>query len=167
MERIYVGEIRKTPMSHKIHTDYLRRALDPAQYKRSIKNLCDAIKLHAPNAEAVAFRGASGALVGMAVCARLKLPPILVRKPKEGSHSCMKAEGAIGATNIVIVDDLISSGATVQAILDGIMEQRKASWTKVDGKIKCLGVFLYVCTARDRVWWNSQKVDAYGCRGDY
>lgn len=70
-------------------------------------------------AEAVAFTGVSGSLLGPLVGAFLDLPLIVVRKAvkplRERSHSEHEIEGAL-ASRYLIVDDLTSSGATLRRV---------------------------------------------------
>lgn len=70
------------------------------------------------NADAIAFRGLSGALVAPLVARELNIGMIAIRK-RENCHSYDYVEGCIHeAENIIILDDLVSSGATIRAILE-------------------------------------------------
>lgn len=70
--------------------------------------------------DAIAFTGMSGALVAPRVASLLDLPMLMVRKAHDGSHSNYRVEGFVGSQCYVIVDDFVSSGATVEGICDCI-----------------------------------------------
>lgn len=149
----------------KIHSGYLEDILDVTKFDTIVKEVCAAIRKHAPKAQAVAFRGASGMLIGMAVCSRLKLPPIMVRKG-EKSHTSRKAEGAVEEQNIVIVDDCKSSGDTIRSILSDIHKER-INLTGEPGSLVCLGAFFYTYEINSvyqyaPVDWRKQEIV---CRG--
>lgn len=82
--------------------------------------------------DAIAFRGLSGALIAPTVAMRMGKTLIAVRKG-EKSHSSNMVEGDRAARRYVIIDDFIASGATVEAILDGVHK-----WAP---KAECIGVF--------------------------
>lgn len=71
--------------------------------------------------EALAFTGNSGAMVGPAIAMRLGCDMILVRKKEAKGHSMYNVEGAVDA-KYCIVDDLISTGKTIDTIKESIME---------------------------------------------
>lgn len=80
------------------------------------------------NFDAIAFRGLSGALIAPAIAMRLNKTLIAVRKPieisgnRDATHSPHLVEGDRAAKTYVIVDDLVSSGRTVLAIVRAIKE---------------------------------------------
>jgi hypothetical protein len=89
--------------------------------------------------EAVAYRGMSGSLVAPAVAAFMGKDLIMVRKtdgPDSGSHSDYRTEGRRDAIRYVIVDDFISSGSTVAAILEQI-------YTDLNYQSRCVGIVEY------------------------
>lgn len=71
--------------------------------------------------DAVAGCGNSGVPLAAALSLRLGIPMITVRKPGEQTVAFSSiVTGAIGAKSYVIVDDMISSGGTVNRIMDAI-----------------------------------------------
>ena len=163
--------------SDKIDTDYLEDVLDVNNFSKVVENTCAAIKLIAPKAEGIAFRGASGSLISMAICAKTKKKPMLIRKEKN-CHSLKKFEG-YHCDSFVIVDDCVNSGATVRSILAAISEtycesiqttikrckailcytytykgQRKCNGDAMNGNHETLGT----CEKEDKVYY-------YGVRG--
>lgn len=70
--------------------------------------------------EAIAYRGNSGALVAPAVAARMGKRLIMSRKPGENSHSSSHIEGPKWALRYVIVDDFVSTGRTINTIVDDV-----------------------------------------------
>lgn len=78
----------------------------------------------------IAVRGMSGAVVAPILSLQFRKPLSLIRKPRftnegvpetEDSHSSRKVEGWIGGGPYIIVDDLIDTGATIDAIVDSMM----------------------------------------------
>lgn len=85
--------------------------------------------------DAIAFSGMSGALSAIPIAYKLNKPLILVRKKSDTPktrHSNCEVEGCNNARTYIIIDDFISSGATVKYIL-------KQMW-KFTPSAKCLGV---------------------------
>lgn len=81
--------------------------------------------------QAIAYRGASGAALAYPLSMAFDVPVIHVRKPGENSHgSCTEGPGKEIETYIII-DDLIDTGATVQAILGTLQGA------------KCVSILLY------------------------
>ncbi len=119
----------------KICSDYLSRLLYPATYKLTLKKAIAVLKKY--DFDAIAFRGMSGAIIAPAIAAAMGKTVIMVRKAGDGSHSTCAIEGDRATQSYVIVDDFISSGATVQEI-----ESKVAGFTTTatEGPAKCLGV---------------------------
>lgn len=68
--------------------------------------------------DAIAFRGSSGCAMGYPLAYLTGISPLYIRKPQEICHGSETAEGpGKDIRRYVIVDDFISSGATVRAIL--------------------------------------------------
>lgn len=134
-----------------VTTEYLDEVLNYRKFEGIVSRLAKSIKKHCPRAEAIAFRGNSGALVGMAVCAKVRLPPLLIRKGS--SHSNTKIEGARGIHRIVIVDDFISTGKTVKTII----RESKALMSEIE----CLGVFTYDQTNHKTVVRSGITIPVY------
>lgn len=99
-----------------IHSPYLSPYLLGEGLNEIIESVIVLLRKHSKGFDAIAFRGASGALVAPAVAARLHKSLILVRKPEENAHSRMLVEGPTEIVRYVIVDDLIISGATIREI---------------------------------------------------
>jgi hypothetical protein len=72
--------------------------------------------------DALAFRGMSGTLIGPSVALAMDKTMILVRKPGVDCHSTYPVEGDQGARRYIIIDDMISSGATAKTIINEIKE---------------------------------------------
>jgi adenine/guanine phosphoribosyltransferase-like PRPP-binding protein len=73
--------------------------------------------------DTIAVRGHSGMLVGAAMAAKTWSDLIIVRKDGEMSHSEEKVEGWGKDQRILIVDDFIESGSTIDQIYESIMEK--------------------------------------------
>ena len=86
-----------------------------------------------PKKLSIAFRGMSGAVVAPVLAYICDLGLIVVRKENDSSHSTRRVEGEL-AHDYIIVDDFISAGYTVDAIINAI--------SKVS-EVRCLGVMTY------------------------
>lgn len=150
-------------------SEYLKNAFIPEELERIANSVYRVVK--ETNSELIVARGISGTIVVSAVAAIHKIPFAIVRKPNESSHSYEEVEltdkvlrsvytNAIDYTtyhtNWLIVDDLISTGATVRIIAKAIVDEQE-----VNGDIagKCTGIVLY---AEHRARRDVYKLPALG-----
>jgi len=120
-----------------VNSNYLHEVLHPQITKELIKSFAKLIKSSKVKFDAIAFSGMSGALVAPLLSLKLGKPLLLVRKDNDGSHG-YEMEGLAFPTlgerkHVIIIDDLICSGATIKRMLDRLI--RKG--------IDCNGIFLY------------------------
>ena len=144
---------------------YLHPVIKIENFSHTVKDMVAAIKKFAPEAEGIAFRGASGALVAMPICEKLQMLPMMVRKPNDGSHSGKQLEGGY-CHSFIIVDDLVDTGTTVQSILSTIDKVYGGS------NYKCLGVFCYYYNWNDGTpqksiedYRTGDEIQVYGTDG--
>jgi adenine/guanine phosphoribosyltransferase-like PRPP-binding protein len=111
------------------HSYYLESLFYPKILSIKASQLSDAINLDKKELDlkAIAVRGMSGCLIAGLISVLTDLPIILVRKPKEESHSYMNVEyieslNAFSAS-YCIVDDLIGSGNTCRLIEDAVRKE--------------------------------------------
>jgi hypothetical protein len=102
------------------HAGYMRAVVITDNLRQNVKNCVRALRKM--EFDAIAFRGMSGALLAPAVALSMKKNLLMVRKPADDSHSMMMVEGDKAARRYVIIDDLISTGATVRTIFKEIRE---------------------------------------------
>lgn len=125
------------------HTSYLNE-LDPEQGIRAVQD--GTRRLRDIDFDAIAFSGMSGALVAPAIAMALRAPLLLVRKDTDDSHAGKgRVEGALDAETYVIVDDFISSGATLKrmhAMINSALSVHRRAYPGNKPAI-CVGVFLY------------------------
>lgn len=109
-----------------VTTPHLRKAFDPFQLRR-IAATTEQLRVEY-DAEIVLARGLSGTLVAAAMSTLFSTPFAVVRKEHENSHGRLlevvdydeaKAKSK-EYRNWIIVDDLISSGSTVEAIFKAV-----------------------------------------------
>jgi hypothetical protein len=104
----------------------------------------------------IACRGVSGLLVAPGVAASLGVPLVIVRKPSDGSHSCILIEGPwppnedyLPDTHVIIVDDFVETGNTVAAVVRALDHPFGcAPWTggtTVGKPLFALSVWVYSC----------------------
>jgi len=134
------------PIVHAV--TYLKNVFDIASRKKIIRYAVAQLREVRETVpfDAIAFRGLSGAILAPAIADKLGVGIIAIRKPTEQSHSFQKVEGYRNC-KYIIVDDLISSGATIRIIQDTIYNHHC-------DRSECLGVWLYNPnggTARDEI----------------
>jgi len=101
--------------------DYMDRAIPPWLVGHTAEWAAARILECAPTAQAVAFRGISGALVAPIVAFKLGLNAIAVRKPGADCHNgithhSIALEGS-PVERYVIVDDFVNTGETIKKIV--------------------------------------------------
>lgn len=117
---------------------YFDSASDFQKFGDTINYLVKRIRDSKLKPQAVAARGTSGALVLMSVASKLKIPAIFIRKQTDNAHTDQHSRTSLsGAKNYIIIDDFVSTGKTVDAIMEGVEEC--AGLESSD----CLGVFEY------------------------
>lgn len=112
------------------HVNYLYPVIRVEELRKTITG-CLAV-LQRYEFDALAFAGNSGALITPSLALALDKTMLMVRKPGVNCHSAHGVEGDLGARKYIIVDDIISSGATVKNIVKQI--------SLVAPTAKCLGV---------------------------
>lgn len=109
---------RETKVEQVVVSSYLDMVFDSP--RKLIRHLAKVITKSKLEFDTIAFRGMSGALVAPTLAYVLNKHLLVVRKDGETTHSCHRVEGNANARKVLIVDDFISSGSTVQSIIDGI-----------------------------------------------
>jgi orotate phosphoribosyltransferase len=107
-------------MSHKpkIVSHYFKEALHPTMLRWLVNRAVRELKKADVDFDTIAFRGVSGALFGPPLAVRMNKSMLVVRK--ESSHSVYPIEGNKATQKYIIVDDFVSSGATVLTIKEKI-----------------------------------------------
>lgn len=134
------GGIEVTTFSntyHSVQTDpyYLKATAE------RIAGLIDQYK-NALDIQAIACSGNSGQSMAYPVSILTHIPVIYVRKEKEYSHGNSIEGPCTNIEKYVIVDDFISTGKTMDFIINKIEEYSKKN--VFDSSVcKCVGIFLY------------------------
>lgn len=117
-----------------INTQYLDCIYDidrfQSKVRRAVKRVREFRKTHP--FDAIAFTGMSGSAMAYCLSYRLGIPLIAIRKKGEKSHYRSALEGCVNAKRILIVDDFIDTGSTVERIIKALPKTSKV-----------IGVFLY------------------------
>lgn len=122
-----------TKKKHNYDTSHVEKVFELEHVKRLIPRAAKLLK--GVEFDAIAFRGMSGCLFAAPLALHLGKPMIMVRKPN-ASHTARTVEGDRAAYTYIIVDDFVSTGATVQEIIQAI-----TAWAKHGNqKVKCVGV---------------------------
>lgn len=99
-----------------------------------------------PSITHIVATGSSGQSVAWPVSYKIGLPVCIVRKPAEESHAgLISGTGDLG--DYIIIDDLISSGASVRRVVKALddewSENSGYSWAANQKKPVCVGIVLY------------------------
>lgn len=126
---------------------YMRRSIELNEHREALKEAVEFLTPRLGEFEAIAFQGFSGACFAPSLCLALNKEMILVRKPKVGkpadgtndtySHSSFSLEisdHVFRESPILIVDDLISTGHTIEQIRAALLK---------NGNTNLVGVYLY------------------------
>lgn len=119
-------------MSH--HSSWLTACVDPATMRLVVKKIGDAIledMVRGVKIDAIAVRGVSGAVIGGALSVSVGLPLVIVRKPNDGTHSCYSVEYGEDFSAYAFVDDLISSGSTLDIVRSEIKRECDADMSSI------------------------------------
>lgn len=109
--------------------------VDPALRRKAVADTCRRV-LDLPAFDAIAFTGLSGSVVAGAVALTMDKYLYCVRKKNESKHSDHEVEGPSTGLRYIIIDDFISSGATVQRIMEMVR-------IHTDGAAVCVGAYLW------------------------
>lgn len=125
-----------------VGASYLRPAVMLNTWRTCVAAMVYLARHYKVKFDTVVFRGNSGCLIGPAVASQLGKEFLLVRKPDEKSHSGCGAEGNVAIQRFIIIDDFVSSGTTVEAILAGI-DILASQYPEKAKNPKCVGIFCY------------------------
>lgn len=123
-----------------MHSGYLRTIFDSTvQLHKAISAAKKIFKKSTVEFDAIAVTGVSGTTFGSILAYTLKKQLIVVRKRTEKTHGNYICEGTPNENyKYIIVDDFISSGATIFNIIQEI------EWSKQDGFVgEFVGSYLY------------------------
>ena len=117
-----------------IQTSYLRSVYETKLFQKTVDKAiqeADAL-LQKYQFDTVAFTGTSGAAMAYILAYKLNLQLLCVRKKTDGSHFHKSypfsdrgwvCEGNLGSKRYLIVDDFITSGGTINYIVDSIQKE--------------------------------------------
>ena len=133
-------------------SEYLHNVLTPGRLTQTVNRVIRLIARSKVKFDAIAFRGMSGALIAPQVASHFSVPLLMIRKNKNNSHSRLTIEGK-AVKKYIIVDDCISSGKTMEIIVDAVRRfgEYNGGWSKDD--IKCQGIFLYSPSEGEYKYW--------------
>ena len=119
------------------------QAYERPKLRRIVRRLKAAMPdiLEYTGADSVVVSGKSGISVGFALLLTMDMHLVTVRKPGEDSHGAMiEGTDAKELKKYVILDDFVSSGATVERIIASINGRASG---RSDNKPECVGVVCY------------------------
>ena len=89
--------------------------------------------------DAIAFTGMSGGLMAPTVADALGVGLMAIRKDQSSPHTSLKVEATPECYEYIILDDMISTGDTINKIMDQL------------GKHHCQGIYVYADNQRQCV----------------
>ena len=101
-----------------INSFYLEAAFHSP--KELIKYMAKVIKDSKLKFDTIAVRGVSGLMIGPILTYVLNKHLLIIRKRGEKSHSLYRVEGNVNARRVLIVDDFVATGDTVDDIIENI-----------------------------------------------
>lgn len=93
---------------------YMRKAWEPSKVAKAMRE-----QLADVDYDTIVGTGLSGAIIVPMLAQRLRKHALIVRKPRDGSHSAQSVEGKLGK-RWLFVDDFVSTGATSRRVHDAI-----------------------------------------------
>lgn len=144
-----------------IRSAYLSDLLTPQGLSRTIKQVVQRLRPLRHDFDSIAFRGNSGSLVAPAVALRLRKPLILVRRG-EDCHSHLPVEGNLATERYAIIDDLVSTGTTVQSIVKAITAKQRVVYDPQTGEIIPSPTGVPVLVALYGEWASHDEIREYG-----
>lgn len=147
-------------MKLNIKSEYLHKIYSNKQFIKTIDIAYKKIRAFKKknNFDVIAFTGSSGAALAYPLSYKLKIPLICIRKDKS-SHFKEKIEGQFEFKNYIIVDDFISSGATIKKIMREIDYHCFCSIYHNSGIPKCVGIYLYDDKNKKHKYLNISKIN--------
>jgi adenine/guanine phosphoribosyltransferase-like PRPP-binding protein len=130
----------------RVRTDYLEVLFNRTKLEKAL--VAAEIELKEFDFEVIACRGVSGLAFASLLAHRMKKGLLIVRKPGEYTHSVYReVEGCLPSLGRgwIIVDDIISSGATVLYIVEAVLG--------INGCKNFLGAYLYASVTK----WKSKE----------
>lgn len=110
-------------MSHALHTGSIVIAQEFQFICNHLVEKINRDRLEFP-IDAIAVRGVSGIAVGGAVSFLTGIPLVIVRKPEEKNHSAREVEYSVKFNHFIVIDDLVSSGSTINKINAACLTER-------------------------------------------
>ena len=102
-------------MTGTLHAQYFPEALRPTTRARTLRACARALRDVRGQFDGLVCTGVSGLLMAPTLADRLHCPLLVVRKA-DGHHSDLPIEGYHAGDRYVLVDDFVSTGATVQRV---------------------------------------------------
>lgn len=141
---------------------HTQQVFDPRSFKKLVTNTAKALGILGKTLKfnCLAATGNSGNLLAGALSYKLGLPLLIVRKSGDECHDDLKVNGfrPDEAVRYLIIDDLVSSGATVRRIMEQIEkagQRERADETYRFAPVpECAGVLLYDSNQSPWVWDN-------------
>jgi len=101
----------------------MNKLIDPVHYQAAVRRTLSYLYTRRHDFDAIAFRGLSGSLIAPVVAYQLQKKMMAVRK-ENSPHTSYKIEAASNPSErVLILDDFISSGATIREIISVVKSE--------------------------------------------
>jgi adenine/guanine phosphoribosyltransferase-like PRPP-binding protein len=133
----------------RIESDYLGKLYNPVQLRTIVERTIEVIKdLQASRQiDTIVCTGLSGQGVGFPTSMLTGIPLLVMRKPGDNTHAYGQIEGNVEFGTYIIVDDGISSGATVDRLVEKV--------SVFNPRAVCVGIVLWD-SYQDRQWYHPE-----------
>lgn len=121
------------------HVHYLSK-LRPHKYFDTLRQVRDLITREFPSATVIAGTGVSGTMIVPALAAMMRKQWAIVRKGATHSNYAIEISAALADDKIIIVDDLVDTGASIRRVASKMRQRYKA--IGLSG-VKVIGAVLY------------------------
>lgn len=98
-----------------MHTEYLDTVFDKSRRSKVVRKVRESLR--AVPFDAFVCRGVSGLTMGSILAHSMRKDLVVIRKSEDDSHSDYEIEYGGDGRRLVILDDLISSGDTLEAVV--------------------------------------------------
>jgi adenine/guanine phosphoribosyltransferase-like PRPP-binding protein len=155
----------------KVVTDYLGEVFNSDLFQSMVERAIRQARILKQELgfEAIAFTGTSGSAIAYILGYTLDVPLICIRKEGENTHyrtwdeRHKHIEGYVGAKSYLIVDDFISSGKTVDRIMNVIEDNCP--------ECKCVGMLMYQQSERKKDFFSRNEnrpgaIPVFSCKKD-
>lgn len=111
-----------------MHASYLNKVFNRKEQDHTIREIKRILKEKNIVFDGFIVTGVSGIAMGSIVARAMRKDLVIVRKPKDGTHSSYNVENYKSNKKYIFLDDLIASGATLDRVKESLIECGNRAW---------------------------------------